>query len=86
MTTGLGDEPIALPGRWDDFGRRWQDWRQGHDRRRWASSWQGEAFRQGCLRFPSPWDDQLLETRLSLRVGNQLAYLLLDSKGRCRCC
>ncbi len=82
MTTGLGDEPIALPGRWDDFGRRWQDWRQGHDRRRWASSWQGEAFRQGCLRFPSPWDDQLLETRLSLRVGNQLAYLLLDSKGR----
>jgi hypothetical protein len=82
MTTGLGDEPIALPGRWDDFGRRWQAWRQRHDRRRWASSWQGEAFRQGCLRFPSPWDDQLLETRLSLRVGNQLAYLLLDSKGR----
>ena len=72
----------GLPGRWAEFGRRWQAWRQGHDRRRWASSWQGEAFRQGCLRFPSPWDDQLLETRLSLRVGNQLAYLLLDSKGR----
>jgi hypothetical protein len=73
---------VALPQGWDDFGRRWQAWRQRHDRRCWASSWQGEAFRQGCLRFPSPWDDQLLETRLSLRVGNQLAYLLRDGKGR----
>ena len=82
MIASRGDRPVALAQGWDAFGRRWQAWRQRHDRRRWASSWQGEAFRQGCLRFPSPWDDQLLETRLSLRVGNQLAYLLRDGKGR----
>ena len=82
MIASQGDRPVALAQGWDAFGRRWQAWRQLHDRRRWASSWQGEAFRQGCLRFPSPWDDQLLETRLSLRVGNQLAYLLRDGKGR----
>ena len=77
MTTGL-------PGRWAEFGRRWQAWRQQHDRRRWASSWQGEAFQADRLRFPSPWDDQLLETRLSLRVGNHLAYLLRDGEDRDR--
>lgn len=75
MTTGL-------PGRWAEFGRRWQTWRQRHDRRCWASSWQGEAFQADRLRFPSPWDDQLLETRLSLRVGNHLAYLLRDGEGQ----
>ena len=72
----------GLPGRWAEFGRRWQAWRQRHDRRCWASSWQGEAFQADRLRFPSPWDDQLLETRLSLRVGNHLAYLLRDGEGR----
>ena len=72
----------GLPGRWAEFGRRWQAWRQRHDRRCWASSWQGEAFQADRLRFPSPWDDQLLESRLSLRVGNHLAYLLRDGEGR----
>lgn len=83
MTRGLGDEPIALPGRWAGFGRRWQAWRERHDRRHWPSSWQGAAFQADRLRFPSPWGDgPLLETRLSLRKGPHLAYLLRDGEGR----
>ena len=82
MTHPLGDQPIRLPQPWSDFGQRWQAWRQSHDRRRWADSWQGQAFQKGRLSFPSPWDDQLLETRLSLRVGNHLAYLLRAGEGR----
>ncbi len=76
------DPAILLPPGWESFGQRWQAWRERHDRRRWADSWQGQAFRQQRLRFPSPWDEQLLETRISLRQHNHLAYLLRDPQGR----
>ncbi|MFN5696555.1 MAG: hypothetical protein ACK486_05925, partial [Cyanobacteriota bacterium] len=73
---------IELPPPWQDFARRWQAWRQRHDRRHWAESWQGRAFRRQRLSFPSPWDDRLLDSRLSLRAGNHLAYLFRHPDGR----
>ena len=73
---------IELPPPWQDFGRRWQAWRQRHDRRRWEESWQGRAFRRQRLSFPSPWEDRLLDSRLSLRQGNHLAYLFRHPDGR----
>lgn len=64
------------------FMGRWLEWRQRFDRHHWPDSWQGCAFRNGHLRFPSPWSDSDLCTRWSLRRGFHFAYVLQEGSRR----
>ena len=72
----------AVPEQWRSFGLRWQEWRQRFDRRHWASSWQGEAWRAGELAFPSPWGEGELVTQLGVRSGLVFGYVLQEGNRR----
>lgn len=74
------DSPVPAP--WQAFAQRWRSWRQGFDRSHWEHSWQGQAWRDGALRFPSPWGDQELCTQLSVRRGLAFGYVLQHHQQR----
>lgn len=74
------DSPVPAP--WQAFAQRWRSWRQGFDRSRWQHSWQGQAWRDGALHFPSPWGDQHLRTQLSVRRGLAFGYVLQQQQQR----
>ncbi len=72
----------AVPPPWQDFARRWSEWRQRFDRSQWSRSWQGEAWREGALRFPSPWRAGELSTQLSVRQGLVFGYVIQQGQRR----
>lgn len=72
----------AVPSPWRNFAERWQHWRGQCNRHLWAESWQGKAWREKELRFPSPWSEHNLATRLSVRRGLVFAYVLQEGLQR----
>jgi tetratricopeptide (TPR) repeat protein len=73
-------DPALEP--WKDFAGRWQSWRSRFNRHHWPESWQGQAYQADRLVFPSPWDDEDLITRFSLRQGLLFGYVLQQNKRR----
>jgi capsular polysaccharide biosynthesis protein len=73
-------DPALEP--WKDFAGRWQNWRSRFNRHHWPESWQGQAYQADRLVFPSPWDDEDLITRFSLRQGLLFGYVLQQNKRR----
>lgn len=72
----------AAPASWQGFAQRWRAWRQRFDRSAWERSWQGHAWRDGLLRFPSPWSAGELSTQLSVRQGLVFGYVLQEQRQR----
>ena len=70
------------PSAWKDFAERWQDWRSKFNQHHWSESWQGKAYKEDQLRFPSPWGNRILETRHSIRNGLVFGYVLKEQKQR----
>lgn len=73
-------DPALEP--WKDFAGRWQNWRSRFNRHHWPESWQGQAYQADRLVFPSPWDDQDLITRYSLRQGLLFGYVIQQDRRR----
>jgi hypothetical protein len=73
-------DPALEP--WKDFAGRWQSWRSRFNRHHWPESWQGQAYQADRLVFPSPWDDEDLITRFSLRQGLLFGYVIQQNKRR----
>ena len=67
---------------WQDFAERWQVWRAQFNQHHWPESWQGKAYKEDQLRFPSPWGNRILETRHSIRNGLVFGYVLKEQKQR----
>lgn len=74
------DGPVPEP--WQGFAQRWRAWRRRFDRSQWSSSWQGQAWQLGELRFPSPWGEAELATQLSVRRGLVFGYVLQHGRER----
>jgi hypothetical protein len=72
----------VVPASWQGFAQRWRGWRQRFDRSAWERSWQGHAWRDGLLRFPSPWSAGELSTQLSVRQGLVFGYVLQEQRQR----
>ncbi len=67
---------------WQDFAERWKGWRAQFDQHHWPESWQGNAYKNDQLMFPSPWGNRILETRHSIRNGLVFGYVLKEQKQR----
>lgn len=67
---------------WLDFGKRWKDWRAQFNQHHWPESWQGKAYKEDQLRFPSPWSGCELSTRYSLRNQLLFGYVLQEQRQR----
>ena len=67
---------------WQDFAERWQGWRAQFNQHHWPESWQGNAYKNDQLMFPSPWGNRILETRHSIRNGLVFGYVLKEQKQR----
>lgn len=67
---------------WQDFAERWQSWRAQFNQHHWPESWQGNAYKNDQLMFPSPWGNRIIETRHSIRNGLVFGYVFKEQKQR----